>query len=158
MEDRFTRYTKLYIYIFLLFLSIPVILILFLGIAYGFSKLIPARPAEKIFQVVLMAITSAIFFASYYLMIRKTRFHPSKAVKIISYILLVLGAGFLMYVLVSEFMHMFKKGLDRGLFSVVFLAVNFGLLFIVAVIQAATTQKEKDWMEKVKDREKGPIM
>ena len=39
-------------------------------------------------------------------------------------------------------------------YSVAFLAANIGALFLIAIIQAFTTKKEADWMERVSGHDK----
>ena len=74
--------------------------------------------------------------------------------------LFVIGLICCLAVLVTDLMSFFKyRGLDVNDFraySTFFLAGNIGGLFLIAILQAFTTKKEKDWMEKNRERELAP--
>jgi len=154
MEDRFVKYSKLYFLIFLLFLSVPVILGLAIGIGYGFSKLISSKPVDLIYQLLVIALPSSVFATVYYIFFKRTRNHPSAAVRVISKSVFVLGFCICLFILITDFIKFFKhpvfgtEGYQN--FSLPFLAGNVAALFIVAIMQAFTTNKEEDWLEKRK--------
>ena len=157
MEDKFTRYTKLYILIFLMFLSIPVIVGLIIGTFYGFSKIVSSAPIDIIFQLLVIAMPPAVFSTAYIIFFRRTGKHPVKAVRIISMLLFIIGFISSIAVLVMDMLSFFKhRGLDVNdfnSFNIWFLAGNIGGLFLIAIMQALTTQKEKDWLEKRRERD-----
>ena len=152
MEDKFIRYSKLYFLIFLLFLSIPVIIGLIIAVFYGFSKLISTAPVDIIFEMLIVSIPAAIFTTAYTIFFVRTKQHPAAAVRIISWILFSIGIGFCMVFLVLDLISFFHKhGYDISSyrsFSTIFLAGNIAGLFLIAIMQAFTTRKEQDWMEK----------
>ncbi len=157
MEDKFTRYTKLYILIFLLFLSIPVIFALIIGTFYGFSKIVSSAPVDIVFELFIITIPPAIFSSAYIIFFRRTRLHPVKAIRIISMALFLVGLICCLIVLVMDMVSFFKyRGLDVNdfkCFGVLFLASNIGALFLIAILQAFTTNKEQDWLEKRRGRD-----
>ena len=154
MEDRFVKYSKLYFLIFLLFISVPVILGVAIAIAYGFSKLISSRPVDLLYQLLIIALPSSVFATVYYIFFKRTKTHPSAAVRLISRIVFILGFCTCLFVLIIDFMKFFKNPVfgTEGYrnFSLAFLAGNVATLFIIAILQAFTTNKEEDWMEKRK--------
>jgi len=154
MEDRFVKYSKLYFLIFLLFLSVPVILGLAIGIGYGFSKLISSKPIDLIYQLLIIALPSSVFATVYYIFFKRTGNHPSAVVKLISRIVFILGFCICLFVLITDFIKFFEHPVfgTEGYynFSLLFLAGNVAALFIMAILQAFTTKKEEDWMEKRK--------
>jgi hypothetical protein len=154
MEDRFVKYSKLYFLIFLLFLSVPVILGLAVAIGYGFSKLISSKPVDLLYQLLVVALPSAVFATVYYIFFKRTKTHPSAAVRLISKIVFVLGFCICLTVLTIDFISFFKHPVfgTEGYhnFSLPFLAGNVAALFIMAILQAFTTNKEEDWLEKRK--------
>ncbi|MFN8252608.1 MAG: hypothetical protein U0V75_12080 [Ferruginibacter sp.] len=158
MEDRFTKYSKLYFLVFGLFLAVPVIVALFIGFFYGFFKVFASHPVDVFYELVVVALPPALFAAVYYIFISRTKKHPSCPVKIISQLLFVLAFCVCMVVLVADLWYYFKLTAgtyDIGYFSsysIAFLAGNIALLFIIALIQAFTAGKEDDWMEKRKKR------
>ena len=151
MEDKFIRYSKLYFLIFLLFLSIPVIIGLIIATFYGFSKVLSIAPMDVVFELLIMSIPCAIFASAYYIFFKRTKFHPSAVVRIISRTLFAIGFCLALVFLVLDFITYFQKPIDVGdyhSFNMWYLAGNIGGLFIIAIMQAFTTQKEKDWMER----------
>lgn len=153
MEDRFIKYTKLYILIFFAFLAIPVAFGIVFGALYGFSKLVSSRPVDMIFAMGVITMPVAIFSTAYVIFFRRTKKHPSTIVRGISYVLFVLALLGCGYTLVKGFIDFFERGggyniTDYFSFSLLFLAGNIALLFLVALLQAFTTEKEKDWMER----------
>ena len=157
MEDRFTKYSKLYFLIFLMFLSIPVIFGLVVGTMYGFSKLVSSKPIDIMYELLVIAIPPAIFATVYYIFIKRTKKHPSAIVKAISQILFIIGFCCCVLVLVMDILDYFNKGIhdvtDYRSFNLLFLAGNIGALFLIAILQAFTTKKEVDWIEKRKQKD-----
>ena len=152
MEDKFIRYGKLYFLIFLLFLSVPVIIGLIFALFYGFFKLLPGAPVQIIFEMLIVSIPAAIFTTAYTIFFIRTKRHPSAVVRIISWILFSIGICLSIVVLALDLVAFFHRhGADIGFyrsFSTLFLAGNIASLFLIAILQAFTTRKEKDWMEK----------
>lgn len=152
MDDRFTKFSKLYLLVFLLFLSVPVVFSLVMSVFYGFSKLISSRPVDIIFELVVITIPAAVFSSAYYIFSKRTKTHPSAAVRVISQIVFWVGICSSIAVLVISIIGYFKNGYhnitDYVSFSLAFLAGNVAALFLIAILQALTTKKEEDWMEK----------
>lgn len=150
MEDRFTKYSKLYILIFLLFLSIPVFLGLLIAAFYGLSKLVSSSVADITFGLGVVSLAPAILMTVYYIFFIRTKKHPAKAVKLISQIVFIAGFLISLAVLVVDMTAFFKKFETdiTGYYSLslTYLAGNVALLFFIAIIQAFTTKKEVDWM------------
>ncbi|HMI77822.1 MAG TPA: hypothetical protein VK484_03470 [Ferruginibacter sp.] len=152
MDDKFLKYSKLYLLIFLMFLAIPVILALLVVTFYGFSKLVSSSPVDIIFELLMISLMPAVFASAYVIFFKRTKQHPSTAISIISKILFVIGIVCCLTVLVTDIISFFNKhNLDISgyrCFSLAFLAGNMGGLFFIAIIQAFTTKKEVDWMER----------
>lgn len=157
MDDRFTKFSKLYLLIFLLFLSIPVVFGLVVGVMYGFSKLVSSSFVDILFELVVISIPPAIFATAYYIFIKRTKNHPSAPVKMVSQVLFMLGFIYCLVIMGISVLDYFKiKPHDitgYASFSLMFLAGNIGMLFFLAIIQAFTTKKEEDWLEKRKRKE-----
>ena len=154
MEDRFTKYSKLYFLIFLLFLSIPVIISAFVALCYGFSRLVSSRPFDIVFELMIISIPPAIFSSAYFIFSKRTKEHPSTLVRVISQCLFVIGiicsAVILVFSIITYFNKGYNSATDYKSYSLAFAAGNIGALFLVAIMQAFTTKKEEDWMEKRK--------
>lgn len=152
MEDRFTKYSKLYLLIFLLFLCVPVLLGLIIAAFYGISKLVSSTVADITFGLGVVSLAPAIFMSVYFIFFKRTKKHPVKAVKIISQVLFIAGFLISLTVLVFDMIFFFTKfNTDitgyYGL-SLTFLAGNVAMLFLIAIVQALTTNKEVDWMDR----------
>jgi hypothetical protein len=152
MDDRFTKYSKLYLLIFLLFLSVPVIFALIVGTLYGLSTLISSKPVDIFYELVVITIPPAIFATAYYIFIKRTKHHPAAAVKVLSKVILITGFCICLIISGWSIIDYFKIGMhnitDYKSFSLPFLAGNVTALFVVALLQAFTTKKEEDWMKK----------
>jgi hypothetical protein len=152
MDDKFIKYTKLYALIFLLFLCIPITIAFIVGVFYGFSKLVFSKPADIIFNLFIISLPLAVFGSVYYIFFRRTKTHPAKAVRIISYILFIAAFVIALFFFISDVIIFSNKSYNSidhyNSFTLSFLAGNVGLLFLIAIIQAFTTKKEKDWMER----------
>jgi hypothetical protein len=152
MEDRFTKYSKLYVLIFLLFLCVPVLLGLIVAAFYGISKIVSSTIADITFGLGVVTLAPAVFMTVYYIFFRRTKKHPVAAVKIISQILFVAGFLISVAVLVLDMISFFTKfspdiGKYYG-FSLAYMAGNVAMLFLIAIVQAFTTKKEVDWMDR----------
>lgn len=155
MDDKFVKYSKLYILLFFLFLSVPVIIGLIVGTFYGVFKLVSSAPVDYIFELLIISIPTAVFSSAYIIFFKRTKQHPVALVRGISKTLFVIGFGFCAVFLVLDMVSFFlKRSYDVSeylCFTVPFLAGNIGGLFAIALMQAFTTHKEKDWLEKWKE-------
>ncbi|MBK8521384.1 MAG: hypothetical protein WAT20_12235 [Ferruginibacter sp.] len=152
MEDRFIKYSKLYALIFLLFLCVPVLLGLVIAAFYGISKLVSSTVADITFGLGVVTLAPAIFMSVYFIFFKRTKKHPAPAVKIISQIIFVAGFLISLAVLVFDMISFFTKfNTDiTGYYGLglTYLAGNVAMLFLIAIVQAFTTKKEVDWMER----------
>ncbi len=152
MEDRFIRYSKLYALIFLLFLSVPVFIGLIVFLFYGVSKLVSSTITDIIFGLGIVTIPAALFLTVYLIFFRRTKHHPASWVRYISYAFFAAGTVFSVYVLVKDLVSFFGRYstdiADYRSYSLVHLAGSIAGLFIIALLQAFTTNKEADWIEK----------
>ena len=159
MDDKFLKYSRLYLFIFLLFLSIPVVFGLVIATFYGFSKMISSAPVDIFFELMIISIPAAIFTTAYVIFFIRTKRHPSPLIRIISRILFIIGTlvscTFLVLDIISYFHKQNNDVSNYHCFNIFFLAGNIGGLFLIAIMQAFTTSKEKDWLEKRKEKERG---
>ncbi len=152
MEDRFVKYSKLYALIFLMFLSIPVILAIIIAAFYGISKLVSSSVVDISFGLGVITMAPALFSTVYVIFFKRTTKHPVAAIRVISKILFVIGIAISVYILVIDmisFFTKFKIDIDAyKCFSLPYMAGNVAMLFLIAIVQAFTTQKEVDWMDR----------
>ena len=152
MEDRFVKYSKLYALIFLLFLSVPVMLGLIIAAFYGISKLVSSSVADITFGLGVVSLAPAIFSAVYVIFFKRTTMHPFATVRVISKAIFVIGIAISIVVLVMDMIAFFSRfNTDitgyYGL-SLTYLAGNVAILFLIAIVQAFSTAKEIDWMDR----------
>ncbi len=152
MEDRFIKYSKLYVLIFLMFLAVPVLLGLIIAAFYGISRLVSSSVADLIFGLAVITLAPALFSAVYVIFFKRTKRHPVAAIKWISWILFTAGIIISVGVLIMDMISFFNKfKIDISSyysFSLVYMAGNVAMLFLIAIIQAFTTKKEVDWMDR----------
>lgn len=152
MEDRFVKYSKLYFLIFLMFLAVPVMLGIVVAAFYGISKLVSSSIVDIVFGLGVITLAPALFSAVYVIFFKRTRKHPVAAVRIVSKILFAAGILISAFVLITDMISFFTKfNIDitnYRCFSLVYMAGNVAALFLIAIIQAFTTKKEVDWMER----------
>lgn len=152
MEDRFIKYSKLYALIFLLFLCVPVLLGLLIAAFYGISKIVSSTVADITFGLGVVTLAPAVFMSVYFIFFKRTKNHPVAVVRIISKILFVAGFLISLAVLVYDMRSFFTKystDIAGYLgFSLTYMAGNVAILFLIAIMQALTTSKEVDWMDR----------
>lgn len=152
MEDRFVKYSKLYALIFLMFLSVPVILGLIIAAFYGVSKLVSSSVVDIVFGLGIVAMAPALFSAVYVIFFKRTKEHPVAGVRIISKTFFIIAVAISAVVLVLDMIGFFTKfNIDIAgyySYSLAYMAGNVAMLFLIAIMQAFTTKKEVDWMDR----------
>lgn len=140
-----------------LFLCIPLIVGLLFWFFYGFAKLVSLGPATFVYRLLIICLPAAVFSSAYLIFFKRTKGHPVSWVRIFSKIIFVIGLAAAVFFLVTDLIYFFAKAgndiANYNSFSIGFMAGNVGTLFGVAILQAFTTQKEVDWIEKRKERE-----
>lgn len=157
MEDKFVRYSKLYVLLFLLFLSVPVIIGLIIGAFYGISRLFSSAPIDLVYELFILSIPAAVFSAVYVIFFRRTAWHPVWPVRFISKTIFLIGmascALFLVWDMITFFKHHGPDISGFYCYNTYFLSGNIAAMFLVAIMQAFTTEKELDWVEKRRGRD-----
>jgi hypothetical protein len=103
-------------------------------------------------MILILMVPAALFISAYVIYFKRTTVHPNAAIRIISYIIfsiaLILWGIFFIWDLLIFFRHVYQT-IDRyHSYNMIFLAANVACFFLVGVMQAFTTEKEKDWMDK----------
>lgn len=157
MDDRFTKYSKLYLLIFLMSLCVPVVIGLFVALMYGFFSLVPVKPASMVYELLIISLAPSVFAAVYYIFFKRTKKHPAAVVRGISYIMFGIGFCSCIVVLALDYKSFFNNAIFGAggyySFAILFLAGNIASLFLIALLQALTTNKEEDWVEKRKKKQ-----
>lgn len=157
MEDKFEKYLKLSHRILLvLVVFIASLLLILFGLRLIVGMLDKLPWFTYLFTLFIIIVPSAIFITIFSVNIARTKYHPSASVKMVSYILLVAALLAWIYFLISDIVTFFKTAVQQinpyNSYSVLYLAGSVALIFVIAIIQALSTKKEKDWMEKRKER------
>ena len=155
MEDRFGKYIRLFSSLFFLvigFIITIILLMLFIRLFFGLLSYIPW--ITYIYMGFIILVPAALFIPAYIVYFRRTTSHPAKIVKVISYTIFTIAIGawsvFLVMDMVSFFKHAYTAiGMYKS-YDMIFLASNVACFFLIGVLQALTTEKETDWMERAK--------
>lgn len=153
MEDQFGKYLRLFGSIFLLALgSIVALILVLLGIRLLFGLMSYIPWITYIYTLFILLVPAVLFITAYIIYFKRTFSHPDKTTRWISYFLfsaaLLAWAVFLFSDLLIFYKHAYTSIGMYNCYDMIFLASNVACIFIVGVLQAFTTTKEKDWMEK----------
>jgi len=82
----------------------------------------------------------------------RTKMHPSKGARVVSYILFTIALAAWAFYWVNDLIIFFKKYYtavgEYTSYNMFFLAANVLCIFVVGIIQALSLKKEPGWMEK----------
>lgn len=157
MEDKFTQYLKLSNRLILILVGfVAFLLLLLLGLRYSFRLLDSMPWFVYLFTLFIIMVPTLVFITIFLVYFSRTKKHPSATVRYFSWSLFT-GALILWgYILVTDIFTFFKTSSQQighyNSYSVLFLAGSVALIFFVGIIQAISTPKEKDWIEKRKER------
>jgi len=153
MEDRFGKYLRLFGTIFFLIIGFIVsIILVLLAIRLFFGLLSYISWVSYLYMTFIILVPAALFIPAYIVYMKRTAAHPNKPVRWISYVIfsvaIAVWASFLVLDMITFFRYAYPAiGMYRS-YDMIFLAANVGCFFLVGVMQAFTTEKEKDWMER----------
>jgi hypothetical protein len=158
MEDRYSKYFQLTFNLFFTLMGFIVSLaLIMLGLKYIFRLLDYIPWFVYVYMMFIFIIPAALFITIFLIYFKRTTQHPSLIIRVISYFifavaLLVWGTFF-----VRDMITFFKTGAreisNYYSYNIILLASSVSAIFLVGVMQAFTTQKEKDWMERRKEHE-----
>jgi hypothetical protein len=155
MEDNLSKYLKLSGSILLSFLSFIIVLALvMIGLRFFFGLLGNLSWVVFIYLLFIISVPAAIFVTAYIVFYKRTNSHPSKIVRIISKIFFIIAllAWLIFYVIdIISFAKFGYPEIEKYYsFNLLFLFCNVACIFFVGVLQALTSEKEKDWHDRVK--------
>ncbi|HPH84593.1 MAG TPA: hypothetical protein PLC48_04005 [Ferruginibacter sp.] len=153
MDDQFGKYIRLFGTLFFTLIGfILSLLLLMLGLRLFFGLLSYIPWFTYIYMIFIIMVPAALFISVFIVYMRRTAFHPSRIIRYISYTLfsiaLIAWAVFLFLDLKTFFTHAYVEIGKYYSYNMPFLASNVACIFLVGVMQAFTTAKEKDWMER----------
>ena len=157
MQDKFTRYLQLSNRIIISFVVfVAGLLLLLLGLRLLFGLLDSMSWFVYLFTLFIVIFPPAIFIIIFSVAFSRIKHHPAATVRGISYVLsglALLGWVALLFIDIYTFFATGSQQISHyQSYTVLYLAGSVALIFALAIIQALTTQKEKDWMEKRRER------
>lgn len=155
MEDTFAKYIRLFGVIFFSVLGFIIFLVLLLlGFKFFFGLLSYIPWFVYVYMLFIITVPSALFITVYLIYFKRTTTHASKAVRYFSYFVFTaaLIAWVIYFVLDVRifFTHSYNDIAHYNTYNLLFLSLNVGMLFLVGIIQALSTAKEVDWMDRNK--------
>ncbi|MEP7164053.1 MAG: hypothetical protein ABI741_05120 [Ferruginibacter sp.] len=153
MEDRLGKYIRLFGSIFFSVIGFIIAFILvLLGIKFLFGLMSYIPWFTYVYISFIILVPSALFITAFIIYFKRTATHANKVVRWLSYFLFSVALVAWMVTLFLDIRIFYKHAYDSiGMYNsydMIFLAANVASLFLVGVMQAFTTVKEKDWMEK----------
>ncbi len=157
MEDKFAKYLQLSNRLVISLVAfVAALIVVLVGLKYAFRLLDSIPWFVYVFTLFIIMVPTLIFITIFLVFFSRTKKHPSVAVRYISWGLFILALAAWAYFMVADLVTFFKTGSQSissyHSYSVMFLAGSVALIFIVGIIQALSTPREKDWIEKRKER------
>lgn len=156
MEDTFSKYLRLFgniLLTFILFLLTLFGLLLILRMMFGLLDNISWF--SYLYTVLILLLPVVLFSTVYFIFFKRTKYHPSKAVRGFSYTIFSLAIlSWLIFLILDIKNYSLNKYDEIGKYNsynIIFLTANVAVIFLLGVIQALTTAKEEDWMDKYKN-------
>lgn len=153
MEDSFAKYLRLFgsiLLSFLAFIALLALLLLAAKLFFGVLSYIPW--VNYLYMILILMFPTALFLTAYFIFAKRTKSHPSKTARTISYSLFAVAIISWIWYFALDLQLFFKyyfNSIDRfHTYNLLFLFLNVACIFFVGVMQALSTEKEKDWMDR----------
>jgi hypothetical protein len=158
MEDKYSKYLQLSMNIFFVFIGfVAALLGLLLGLKYLMGVLDYLPFFSYLFTLFIMLVPSALMIAIFTIFFKRSLTHPAVLVKWISLVIFCIAIAGWLYFILMDVLFFFKSGAREvgkyNSYNVFYLSGSVATIFLVGVMQALTTEKEKDWMEKRMEKE-----
>ena len=158
MEDKYTKYFQLSLKLFFTFLGfIIVLLLVLLGLKFLFGMLDKIPWFVFMYMLFIIMVPATLFISIFIIYFKRTAQHPSRIVRGISYSIFAIALLFWGTCFVLDIIVFLKKA-SREIgnyysYNIFLLAGSVVVIFLVGVLQALSTEKEKDWLEKRHEEE-----
>ena len=147
------KYLRLIGYLFFSvigFIAALLIITISLRLFFGLLSFIPWL--TYIYVLFILSVPASVFISVFVIFFRRTKYHSNKFIKICSQIVFVAFILSWIYVYITDMIFFYKNeksDIEPYLsYNTLYLAINVAAIFIMGVIQALTSAKEVDWMEK----------
>lgn len=155
MQDN-GKYLRLFgtlFFTFIAFVAGLILLMLSLRLFFGLLSYIPF--ITYVFMLFIICVPACLFIPVYIIFYKRTRSHRSPGAKIISYIIFAVALIGWIYFFVIDMMIFFKHYYNAVgeymSYNMFWLAANVFAIFLVGIIQALTSAKEPDWLDRERD-------
>lgn len=153
MQDTYSKYIRLFGNIFFTVLAFVISLILLLlGLRLFFGLVNNLSWFLYVYLLFIISVPAALFISVYIMYWKRTKTHPKKAVRLISYCIfgIALLSWLTAYVvdIITFYQSQYTDIIFYKSYDMYFLAGNVATLFLIGILQAFTTNKEVDWMDK----------
>ena len=153
MEDQFGKYLRLFGTIFFSVIGfILAFILLLLGIRLFFGLMNYVPWFMYIYMIFILLIPSGLFITCYIIYFKRTLSHPKKAIRWISYALFIAAllawVIFLFMDIIIFYKHAYTTIGMYYSYDMIFLIANVACFFLVGIMQAFSTEKEIDWIER----------
>lgn len=162
MDSQFAKYGKLLSAIFLLFISflaVFALIILAIRLLFGLFNYIPW--ASYIYIVFIVAAPALLFLSVFSIYFKRTLKHPSAGARYFSLLVFIVAILLWAAALITDMVTLFKKfypdAARYNSYQFWMLVGSVLAIFVTGMVQALTTEKEKDWIEKRREREKNGL-
>lgn len=153
MDTREDKYIGLILRLIALVLGFLLVLVLFFLLMRGIFGLLKFVPwLTYLYMSGIILLPFCLFTGVYLVYWRRTKRHPSAVVKFISYGIFSAALAGWAYCLYNDagtfFTHAYSS-IDKYIsYNMFILAGNVFAIFLVGIIQALTSEKEKDWLQR----------
>jgi hypothetical protein len=155
MEDNFGKYIRLFGNIFFTVLGFIIFLVLLLlGFKLFFGLLSYIPWFVYAYMLIIITVPTALFVTVYLIYFKRSTNHVSKPVRIFSYT--VFTAALIAWVIYFAldirifFTHSYNDIAHYNTYNLLFLSLNVGAIFLVGIVQALSSTREVDWMDRNK--------
>ncbi len=158
MEDRFSKYFHLSFNLLFTFLAfIGSLLLLMLGLKYAFRLLDYIPWFIYVFVIFIIIVPATLFITIFTIYFKRTKVHPSALVRVISQVFFAIALLCWVAAFGIDIVTFFKTGAREisayYSYNIFLLGGSVAGIFLVGIMQALSTEKEKDWIEKRHERE-----
>jgi hypothetical protein len=156
MEPKPARFLQLLALIGFVFIgTLLTVLLILLSFRFLMAALDQIPWLTYIYMGVMLCIPPVLFCTVFYIFFKRTGSHPSKPVRLFSKSVFILAIAYWLFLLGTDLVFFLKNGYGElgkyETYNLIPLFSTVALIFFMGVLQALTTEKEKDWMDKYKD-------
>ncbi len=153
MEDNLSKYLRLFGNIFFTFVGFLLAFVLFfLALRLTVGWLDQMAWFASFYMLLILFLPAALFVSVFMIYFARTRSHPSKPVRVFSqmvFVAFIVGWAACFVLDVLGFYKHQSSDIDHyQSYGLWWLVANVASIFLIGIVQALSTEKEKDWLDK----------